>query len=156
MLWVLKEPIHVEVVLLSTQNKCSDRWIRKYSQFQAWERSGSVVECLTWNRGGAGSSLTGVTVLSPWARDVKNQIKQTISSSNIFCLSVYSDAIQTNFIIKANSYEYWLGCSLRSNLILVHVIYNIPKYISRGHLSWMVGKKVKPSWIFMLGSTHYD
>ena len=27
------------------------------------ERSGSVVECLTWDRGEAGSSLTGVTAL---------------------------------------------------------------------------------------------
>ena len=30
-----------------------------------WERSGSVVECLTQDRGAAGSSLTGVTALSP-------------------------------------------------------------------------------------------
>ena len=64
------------------------------------ERSGSVVECLTRDKGAAGSSLTGVTVLCPLARhinpslvllqprktrpyitencwwDVKNQIKQ--------------------------------------------------------------------------------
>ena len=31
--------------------------------YTAWERSGSVVECLTRDRGAAGSSLTGVTVL---------------------------------------------------------------------------------------------
>ena len=30
-----------------------------------WERSGSVVECLTRDRGAAGSSLTGVTALGP-------------------------------------------------------------------------------------------
>ena len=30
-----------------------------------WERSGSVVECLTRDRGAAGSSLTGVTALCP-------------------------------------------------------------------------------------------
>ena len=30
-----------------------------------WERSGSVVECLTGDRGVAGSSLTCVTVLCP-------------------------------------------------------------------------------------------
>ena len=29
------------------------------------ERSGSVVECLTQDRGAAGSSLTGITVLCP-------------------------------------------------------------------------------------------
>ena len=31
------------------------------------EGSCSVVECLTWDRGAPGSSLTGVTVLCPWA-----------------------------------------------------------------------------------------
>ena len=30
-----------------------------------WERSGSVVECLTRDRGATGSSLTGVTGLCP-------------------------------------------------------------------------------------------
>ena len=30
-----------------------------------WECSGSVVECLTLDRGTAGSSLTGITVLCP-------------------------------------------------------------------------------------------
>ena len=30
---------------------------------RSWERSGSVVECLTRDRGAAGSSLTGVTAL---------------------------------------------------------------------------------------------
>ena len=30
-----------------------------------WECSGSVVECLTQDRGAAGSSLTGVTALCP-------------------------------------------------------------------------------------------
>ena len=32
------------------------------------ERRGPVEECLTRDRGAAGSSLTGVTVLCPWAR----------------------------------------------------------------------------------------
>ena len=30
-----------------------------------WEHSGSLVECLTGDRGAAGLSLTGVTVLCP-------------------------------------------------------------------------------------------
>ena len=34
---------------------------------QMRERSGSVVECLTQDRGAAGSSLTCVTALCPWA-----------------------------------------------------------------------------------------
>ena len=33
-----------------------------------WERRGSVVECLTPDWGAAGLSLTGITVLCPWAR----------------------------------------------------------------------------------------
>ena len=33
--------------------------------FPFGERSGSVVECLTRDRGAAGSSLTGVTALCP-------------------------------------------------------------------------------------------
>ena len=32
------------------------------------KRSGSVVECLTRDRGAAGSSLSGVTAACPWAR----------------------------------------------------------------------------------------
>ena len=39
-----------------------------YSKSCKWERSGSVVECLTRDRRAAGSSLTGVTALCPWAR----------------------------------------------------------------------------------------
>ena len=34
-------------------------------KYLIWERSGSVVECLTRDRGAAGSSLTCVTVLCP-------------------------------------------------------------------------------------------
>ena len=34
------------------------------------ERSGSVVGCLTQDRGAAGSSLTGVTALCPWTRHI--------------------------------------------------------------------------------------
>ena len=40
------------------------------TQKTIWERSGSVVDCLTWDWGAAGSSLTGVTVLCPWARHI--------------------------------------------------------------------------------------
>ena len=41
-------------VLVFTGHLCNER-----------EHSGSVVECLTGDRGAAGSSLTGVTVLCP-------------------------------------------------------------------------------------------
>ena len=40
------------------------------SHFWRRERSGSVIECLTRDRGAAGSSLTGITVLCPWARHI--------------------------------------------------------------------------------------
>ena len=35
-----------------------------------WEPSGSVVECLTWDWGAAGLSLTDITALCPWARHI--------------------------------------------------------------------------------------
>ena len=35
----------------------------KCTEYEMWERSGSVVECLTRDRRAAGSSLTGVTAL---------------------------------------------------------------------------------------------
>ena len=35
-----------------------------------WERSGSVVECLTRDRGAAGSSLTGVTALWSLSKNI--------------------------------------------------------------------------------------
>ena len=34
-------------------------------RYNIWERSDSVAECLSRDRGAAGSSLTGVTVLCP-------------------------------------------------------------------------------------------
>ena len=37
-----------------------------YPRLIIWEHSGSVVECLTRDRGAVGSSLTGVTALCPW------------------------------------------------------------------------------------------
>ena len=39
------------------------------------ERIGSVIECLTWDREAASSSLTGVTVLCPWARHINHSLK---------------------------------------------------------------------------------
>ena len=39
--------------------------LTKGLQIYEWERSGSVVECLTRDRRAAGSSLTGVTALCP-------------------------------------------------------------------------------------------
>ena len=41
------------------------RFIYLFIYLFIWERSGSVVECLTRDRGAAGSSLTGVTALCP-------------------------------------------------------------------------------------------
>ena len=78
------------------------------------ERSGSVVEFLTWDGEVAGSSLTGVTALCPWARhinpclalvqcrktrsditdffywDVKNQFKQTNHQYFAFKISAFA------------------------------------------------------------------
>ena len=39
-------------------------------QLEFWERSGSVVECLTVDRRATGSSLNGVTVLCPLSKHI--------------------------------------------------------------------------------------
>ena len=52
------------VCLLSILLKCF------CSKLSRWEGSSSLVECLTWDRGAAGSSLTGVNALCPWARHI--------------------------------------------------------------------------------------
>ena len=44
-----------------TESQGFARYSPKYTEI--WERSGSVVECLTRDRRAAGSSLTGVTAL---------------------------------------------------------------------------------------------
>ena len=53
-------PIHFQhIPVISRRSVILYQW----SSTGFWERSGSVVECLTWDREGAGSSLTGVTAL---------------------------------------------------------------------------------------------
>ena len=47
-------------------NKC----MKNYPACKERERSGSVVECLTWDREASNSSLTGFTVLCLWARHI--------------------------------------------------------------------------------------
>ena len=39
--------------------------LQHYATRVKWERSGSVVECLTRDRGAVGLSLTGITALCP-------------------------------------------------------------------------------------------
>ena len=49
------------------QNNLPEQW-ENVKPF--WERSGSVVECLTRDRGATGSSLTDVTALCPCERHI--------------------------------------------------------------------------------------
>ena len=53
-----KAPIWVHI-------SCSIDLVRTEADERMRERSGSVVECLTRDRGAAGLSLTGITVLCP-------------------------------------------------------------------------------------------
>ena len=63
-----------------TMYRCSLKEIR-FSLFYllkkdgnfSWERSGSVIECLTRDRGAAGLSLTG-TALCPWAKHINPRL----------------------------------------------------------------------------------
>ena len=66
------------------------QWIQKFiwkiwktlSTNYMWtrERSGSVVECLTRDRGAVGSNLTGITALCPWARHINPSLVCTGST----------------------------------------------------------------------------
>ena len=67
-------PNMTEKLLTSTSsiktNKQTNKTLTIMFQLAQRERSGSVVECLTRDRGVAGSSLTSVTALCPWARHI--------------------------------------------------------------------------------------
>ena len=52
--YVISESFYKGTILQMNCRKITISW---------WEHSGSVVECLTRDRGAAGSSLTGVTAL---------------------------------------------------------------------------------------------
>ena len=51
------------------------------------EHSGSVVECLTRDWGAAGSSLTGVTALCPWAKHINPSLVLVQPRKTRHCLS---------------------------------------------------------------------
>ena len=66
-----------------------------------WEHSGSVVECLTQDKGAAGSSLTGITVLCPWARHIYPSLvlvqpRNTHPNITENCWLVCKESNQTN------------------------------------------------------------
>ena len=55
-------------IILSMQQTVVQIWLHSCAIYKRC--SGSVVECLTRDREAAGSSLTGVTALCPWARHI--------------------------------------------------------------------------------------
>ena len=64
---------------ISIYNVCEEKnnlQEQKYTNLQDGNRehSGSMVVCLTRDRGAAGSSLTGVTALCPWARHINRSL----------------------------------------------------------------------------------
>ena len=69
--WIVGKGLTLCLLVLSGDNLCQQYGPRCRAWFGSklfdsdipWERSGSVVECLTQDREAAGSSLTGVTVL---------------------------------------------------------------------------------------------
>ena len=72
--WVSNESIYVYQPLLHIGSDCN--WINTFPAIttSVSERSGSVIECLNGDLGAAGSSLTGVTALCPWARYIYSSI----------------------------------------------------------------------------------
>ena len=68
--------------------------IQKINYKQKRERSGSVVECLTWDRGAAGSSLNGVNALWSLSKThLSNKQTQWGSWSAAFSEAVWSGTI---------------------------------------------------------------
>ena len=61
----IKIPPETGKVFLGAKSCYYAKVNQKFEQY-----SGSVVECLTLDWGDAGSSLTGVTALCPWARHI--------------------------------------------------------------------------------------
>ena len=55
----------------SVSQSSQSRTVSLYATWIHRERSGSVVECLSWDRRVAGSSFTGITSLCHWARHIK-------------------------------------------------------------------------------------
>ena len=60
-IWVLLKQVGLQ--------QCTSSLVIMFGKYLR-ERSGSVVKCLTWDRGAAGLSLTGATALCPWARHI--------------------------------------------------------------------------------------
>ena len=58
----------------SVNTSCTEVLEGRKQHLNGWERSGSVVECLTRDRGAAGSSLTGFTALCPRARHINPSV----------------------------------------------------------------------------------
>ena len=60
---ILCSPLWFNNNLIRGPNSYINNWFKKGIKQISWERSGSVVECLTRDQRAAGSSLTGVTAL---------------------------------------------------------------------------------------------
>ena len=73
--------LYLKIIFLIYQQKHM-LWVLKRN---VREGSGSVLECLTWDRGVAGSSLTGVTVLCPWARQTNTLLSTGSTQKDLSC-----------------------------------------------------------------------
>ena len=130
------------------QSLCSIvRWLYRYLTFQR-ERSGSVVQCLTRDRGAAGSSLTGVTALCPWARHIHPSLvlvqpRKTCPYITERLLMGHIESNQTNKqTSKINSdlvSMIWLGDYFRE-------LWSFDKACINPPLNGYFGKQWRPRW----------
>ena len=89
-----------------------------------WERSGSVVEWLTWDQGAVGSSLTGVTELCPWARHINPslvlvQLRKTRPFITERLLMVHKESNK-----KKKSCFWWMKISIKNTVSSDHNIFS--------------------------------
>ena len=122
------------------------------------EHNGSVVECLNRDRGAAGSSLTSIAALCPWARHINHSLvlvqlrktrpyiterllmghKESNQTNKNICY-IYSYALQNTLIMEANTMNPDQTAPFRSSLIgfiLFELQFRLPNNISRWEIRW--------------------
>ena len=119
------------------------------------ERRGSVVECLTRDRGVAGSSLIGVTALCTWARHIRPTLKINLFPLTRPCFTGMGRSVKKlfNFFPKfdthlnliVNSPTIGNKIKYRNNLLRIFFQdYTVGQFSKFANCQWI---KKKNSWL---------
>ena len=119
--------------------------------YRDWESSGSVVACLTWDRGVAGSSLSGVTALCPWARQV---------NPCLVLAQYYKTHLDIQCSWKDVDWDIWIKPKKKQKLqtLTSHLVQNVGPpsahqwyAISMAYCLWAVGGLTLSQWLIAGG-----